>query len=107
MLLRLLMGTAWAMPPMERMPDVSASTAMSCHDEAMDNDTLHDDGDDEKDCAAACVVLCDVCCMGFMASMTWDKTPTPSFPPSPPSHPAQAVERWQHTPDLRPPISTL
>lgn len=93
--LRLLTGAAWAMPsPVASTAPMTE--AMPCHEIESTSDMAMD-----ADVSSA---LCHVCCMGVLHTLTVLHIPTALPRHAPPVHHAQDVARWQHTPDLRPPI---
>ena len=104
-LLRLFAGTAWAMPTMPTMPIFTHSAAVHAHVDHVDMPCHeHEQAEDTDNTAPCHSLLCQLCCMGYVASVPVLDTPIVLPRHAPPSHPAQNVARWQHTPDLRPPI---
>jgi hypothetical protein len=107
-LLRLLIGAAWAMPtlpvPMPMSVPMSVSKAMPCHAMEMGTETGTETEEPDHTNVSSCSVLCHICCMGFADALVMRYIPTPIPRHVLPIHHAQEVARWQHTPDLRPPI---
>lgn len=108
-LLRLLTGTAWAMPSMPAMPAIPMVTAeadfhaaMPCHGVA--DQPPPQSGSDHT--GTPCSPLWHMCCMGFGLIMPVLHAPTAQPAHAQPAHRARDVARWQHVPDLRPPIQT-
>ena len=102
-LLRLLAGTAWAMPSIPMVTaDADAHTAMPCHE--MADQPSQQSGTSHT--SPPCSSLSHVCCIGFWVAMPLLYAPTAQPRHAQPAHRAQDVARWQHVPDLRPPIET-
>ena len=102
--LRLFTGAAWAMPT----PVVSTAPMteeMPCHAmESDDSETAQTDSTAHTSHSTS--ALCHVCCMGVLHTLTALDIPAALPRHAPPAHHAQEVARWQHTPDLRPPIQS-
>ncbi len=96
--LRLLTGAAWAMPSPAIVTSAPMTEAMSCHEIESESES---DMALDADVSSA---LCHVCCMGVLHTLMVLHIPTALPRHAPPVHHAQDVARWQHTPDLRPPI---
>lgn len=101
--LRLLTGAAWAMPSSlaasiaEEMPCHAMESGMEMDDAANANATTPHAPHNSN-------ILCHVCCMGVLHTLIALNVPAALPRHAPPVHHAQDVARWQHTPDLRPPI---